>query len=239
MATISFGSFAKIQASNSNNQKCCGGIAYAVRYLPSWQGNDSSEVTPTVHILKSDVQTSYIISFRPARLYQNSYQFCNPTLLHPPNLHMRLLWLTDVNKYCHKIIVELHRYTEAQKRISHAKPLFTMSDDSDIVVYRQSCPSGVKRVLATGGSAYIGEIDESTVVKYPLAPNRDMNRLEVERKLLEIIGPHPRIIGMKSFSNKGLNLERAVNETLAFYFNRVRQSPAIDPATIVLVPRGC
>ena len=114
-----------------------------------------------------------------------------------------------------------------------------MSDDSDIVVYRQSCPSGVKRVLATGGSAYIGEVDESTVVKYPLAPNRDMNRLEVERKLLEIIGLHPRIIGMKSFSNKGLNLERAVNETLAFYFNRVRQSPAIDPATIVLVPRGC
>jgi serine/threonine protein kinase len=44
-----------------------------------------------------------------------------------------------------------------------------------------------------------------------------VSRLEVERKLLEIVGPHPRIISLKSFSDTGLYLERAVNGTLAYY----------------------
>ncbi|RMD39247.1 hypothetical protein DV735_g5880, partial [Chaetothyriales sp. CBS 134920] len=75
----------------------------------------------------------------------------------------------------------------------------------------------VKQVLASGSSAFIGEVDDSTVLKYPLAPGEDMTRLDVERKLLEIIGPHERIIRLKSFSNTGLYLERAVNGTVADY----------------------
>ncbi|KAJ6185451.1 hypothetical protein N7519_006752 [Penicillium mononematosum] len=68
----------------------------------------------------------------------------------------------------------------------------------------------VKQVIASGGSAFVGEVDESTVMKYPLAPGGDMSRLEIEKKLLEIVGPHERIIGLKSFSSDGLYyLERA------------------------------
>jgi serine/threonine protein kinase len=54
-------------------------------------------------------------------------------------------------------------------------------------------------------------------MKCPLAPGGDMSRLEIEKKLLEIVGPHERIIGLKSFSVDGLYLERAVNGTLAHY----------------------
>ena len=86
-----------------------------------------------------------------------------------------------------------------------------MSDDADVVVYRHYYTPGVKRVIASGSSAFIGEVDESTVLKYPLAPGGDVSRLEVERELLEIVGPHPRIIGLKSLSDTGLYLERAVN----------------------------
>jgi serine/threonine protein kinase len=93
-----------------------------------------------------------------------------------------------------------------------------MSDDA-VVIYRHYCPQGVKRVMASGSSAFIGEVDEATVLKYPLAPNGDMSRLDTERKLLEIVGPHPRIIQLKSFSAAGLYLERAANGTVADYLH--------------------
>ena len=92
-----------------------------------------------------------------------------------------------------------------------------MSDDAEIIVYRHYCPPGVKRVIASGSSAFIGEVDEVTVLKYPLAPGGDTSRLETERKLLEIVGPHERIIELKGFSTTGLYLERAVNGSLAHY----------------------
>ncbi|KAF1844396.1 kinase-like protein [Cucurbitaria berberidis CBS 394.84] len=85
----------------------------------------------------------------------------------------------------------------------------------DIHVYQHYCPPGVKRVLASGASAFIGEVDDSTVFKYPLAPGQDMVRLEIEGKLLSIIGPHERIIGLKGISEEGLYLERATNGTVA------------------------
>jgi hypothetical protein len=94
-----------------------------------------------------------------------------------------------------------------------------MSDNADVAVYRHYYPPGVKRVIASGSSAFIGEVDESTVVKYPLASGGDMSRLEVQRKLLEIVGPHHRVIGLKSFSGTGLYLERAVNGTLAYFYS--------------------
>jgi hypothetical protein len=50
-------------------------------------------------------------------------------------------------------------------------------------------------VLASGSSAFLGEVDESTVLKYPHAPNQDINRFKVERKLLKLVDPHPRIYG--------------------------------------------
>ncbi|KFY76423.1 hypothetical protein V498_09581 [Pseudogymnoascus sp. VKM F-4517 (FW-2822)] len=62
----------------------------------------------------------------------------------------------------------------------------TMSLDAEVVVYHRYCPTGVKRVIATGTSAFIGELDESTVLKYPLSPTGDVSRLDIERKLLQI-----------------------------------------------------
>lgn len=89
--------------------------------------------------------------------------------------------------------------------------------DADVVVYHRYHPPGVTRVIAPGSSAWIGEVDDSTVFKYPLAPGGDMTRLDTERKLLEVIGPHPRIIGLRGFSETGIYLERAVNRTVADY----------------------
>ncbi len=45
---------------------------------------------------------------------------------------------------------------------------FSASDDADAVIYRHYHPPGVKRVIASGSSAFIGEVDESTVLKYLL-----------------------------------------------------------------------
>lgn len=91
-----------------------------------------------------------------------------------------------------------------------------MSDVS-IHYYQQYHPDGVKQVLATGGSAYVGEVDETTVLKYPLAPGGDMTRLDEEKELLEIVCPHPHIIQLKGASPVGLYLERAVNGSVADY----------------------
>lgn len=44
-----------------------------------------------------------------------------------------------------------------------------------------------------------------------------MSRLEIERQLLELVGPNERIIQLKSDSDAGLYLERAPNGTLGDY----------------------
>lgn len=88
---------------------------------------------------------------------------------------------------------------------------------TNAIIYCQYHPPGVKRVIASGSSAFIGEVDGSTVLKYPLAPDEDMGRLEIEAKLLELVGPHPRIICLKSVLDRGLYLEFAMNGTLASY----------------------
>ncbi|RMZ71443.1 serine threonine kinase [Pyrenophora seminiperda CCB06] len=104
-----------------------------------------------------------------------------------------------------------------------------MSNDSEPTVthYSQYYPQGVKRVLTSGGSAFIGEIDDSTVFKYSLAPGVEVNRLEAERKILEIVGRHERIIALKGFSEEGIYLERAVNGTIADYILDPDRSPSL------------
>jgi serine/threonine protein kinase len=89
--------------------------------------------------------------------------------------------------------------------------------DIEIVEYHQYCPPGVQRVIASGTSSWIGVVDESTVLKYALQPGGDTSRLEIERKILTIVGEHSHIIRLKSFSDVGLYLERAVNGTLYKY----------------------
>jgi len=99
-----------------------------------------------------------------------------------------------------------------------------MSEDEemDVLVYHQYYPSGVKQVLASGTSAFIGEVDESTIFKYPLiaeGEKLDMSRIETEKRLLEIVGPHERIIALKGSNDAGLFLERAVNGNVYNYLS--------------------
>ncbi|KAK3695882.1 kinase-like domain-containing protein [Podospora appendiculata] len=83
--------------------------------------------------------------------------------------------------------------------------------------YYQYFPPGVKRVIKSGSSAWIGEVDDSTVLKYPLAAGEGLELLEAERKILEAIPPHKNVLGFKGSADAGIYLERAPNGTVAEY----------------------
>ncbi|PYH39693.1 kinase-like protein [Aspergillus neoniger CBS 115656] len=95
-------------------------------------------------------------------------------------------------------------------------------DKPEVKEYQEYCPPGVKRVIASGGSAWIGEVYVTTVLEYPHAPeDTDTSRLETERRLLEIVGPHEHIIKVKRCTdNRWLYLERAINGNLDDYYLR-------------------
>ncbi|KAK3898581.1 kinase-like protein [Staphylotrichum tortipilum] len=68
-----------------------------------------------------------------------------------------------------------------------------IDSDGEIVQvhhYYEYCPPGVERVLASGASARIGEVDDSTVFKYPKDPDKEAERFAAERKILEALPPH-------------------------------------------------
>ncbi|KAK3897954.1 kinase-like protein [Staphylotrichum tortipilum] len=75
----------------------------------------------------------------------------------------------------------------------------------------------VKRVLTSGGSAWIGEVDDSTVLKYPAAAGEDVERIEAEKNMLQAIPPYKHVIGFKGFTDEGIYLERAINGTVVKY----------------------
>ncbi|KAJ0166648.1 Serine/threonine-protein kinase SIK1 [Colletotrichum tanaceti] len=97
----------------------------------------------------------------------------------------------------------------------------------ETVEYRFYCPPGVQAVLACGSSAFIGAVDDSTILKYPLQPGGDLTRLDLEHQILTVVGRHPRIIGHKGFTETGLYLERAANGTI---FDYLTASPHTIPA---------
>jgi hypothetical protein len=97
----------------------------------------------------------------------------------------------------------------------------------EVVEYHYYCPKGVQRVLACGTSAFIGEVDTSTVLKYSLEPGGDMSRLKHEHKILSLVGQHPRIIAQKGFTDAGLYLERAANETVFKYLTESDHTPTL------------
>ncbi|KAK4125428.1 hypothetical protein N657DRAFT_568989, partial [Parathielavia appendiculata] len=78
-------------------------------------------------------------------------------------------------------------------------------------------PLRVKRVIESGTSACIGEVDNSTVLKYPLTAGDDLERQEAERKILEAIPPHKNVLGFKCSTDAGIYLGRAPNGTVAEY----------------------
>ncbi|KAL4901643.1 hypothetical protein BDW74DRAFT_187263 [Aspergillus multicolor] len=99
------------------------------------------------------------------------------------------------------------------------------AEAGQVTIYKQYCPPGVTRVIAAGSSAFISEVDESTVLKYFQAPGGDMSRLKIEKKLYEIVCAHKHIIALKGISDDGLYLERAPNKTLADYLLKSNNPP--------------
>lgn len=95
----------------------------------------------------------------------------------------------------------------------------TMIDDNGEIVhvhhYYQYCPPGVKHVLSSGTSAWIGEVDDSTVFKYPKDPEQEAERISAEKRIMEAIPPHKHVIGFKGAEGDGIYLERATNGTVA------------------------
>lgn len=119
------------------------------------------------------------------------------------------------------------------------------SPKPDIVIYSWY-PRGVKSVIASGGSNFIGLVDENTVLKYPNLPsgeslgldfeNEKVYRilrqehqlgLNVEEQILEILGQHHRIISFKGKHEDGLLLEYMPNGSVADYLYNANPRPSI------------
>lgn len=85
-------------------------------------------------------------------------------------------------------------------------------------------PVGVTRILATGGSNYIGLVDPKTVLKFPHDPQH-IAHLHPEAAIYTHLGTHPRILGFKGKTDHGLLLERANGASLG---QVLRQQPEPD-----------
>ena len=85
------------------------------------------------------------------------------------------------------------------------------------VELKRYIPPAVKRVITIGGSSWIGEVDDTTVLKYPHDRGVETDRFHTEYKILTVLGQNPRIIGLKGYTDDGLYLERAVNGDIHEY----------------------
>lgn len=79
------------------------------------------------------------------------------------------------------------------------------------VELKRYIPQSVKRVITVGSSCWIGEVDDSTVLKYPHERGVETDRLQTEYKILTALGQNALIIGLKGYTDDGLYLERAIN----------------------------
>lgn len=53
-------------------------------------------------------------------------------------------------------------------RTQNVANVYLAMEDTQVVGYHFYCPAGVRRDLACGSSAFIGEVNDSTILKYPL-----------------------------------------------------------------------
>jgi serine/threonine protein kinase len=81
---------------------------------------------------------------------------------------------------------------------------------------RRRLPQGVKQIIANGGGCWIGEVDKSTVLKFPHTVE-GMECLRIESQILGVLGNHPRIIQSKGLTEDGLLLEFASNGNVHDY----------------------
>ena len=106
--------------------------------------------------------------------------------------------------------------------------------------FRPWFPKGVKYLLAAGASNYVAIVDEDTVLKYPLVPpdeddvytakgwtyrrnfrERAVKGLDVEGRILRILGHHPRIVRLKQKHEAGILLEHMPNGSVGKYLRGV------------------
>lgn len=75
------------------------------------------------------------------------------------------------------------------------------------------------RFLTQGTSCFIGIVDETTVLKYPIAKGdkATLALLGIEARMYQAIGPHKYIIGFKGQRKDGLLLDRARIGSIAEY----------------------
>lgn len=59
-----------------------------------------------------------------------------------------------------------------------------MSHISYRVIHRY-CPPNVKRVIASGGGTWIGEVDDTTVLKYPHTQEESKCEIQIEAKMFD------------------------------------------------------
>ena len=90
-----------------------------------------------------------------------------------------------------------------------------MSHISYVEVHRY-LPPGVRRIIAAGGRSWIGQVDETKVLKYPWFP-KGMAGIQIESKMFDVLGSHPRVIQSKGMTKDGLLLEFAQNGDLNGY----------------------
>lgn len=90
------------------------------------------------------------------------------------------------------------------------------SINCEIIDIEQRFPPGVTSIIGQGTSCFVGLVDPETVLKYPLFLD-EMFRIEIEQKLLEHLGQHPRIIESRGLTENGLLLRYAKNGTLYDY----------------------
>jgi serine/threonine protein kinase len=97
-------------------------------------------------------------------------------------------------------------------------------------------PRGVRSFIAAGANHYVATFDETTVLKFPVAPREErtdypaevqrfrssvraaaVKGLEVEKQILRVLGKHPRIIQLKGKHEDGLLLEYLPNGSIERY----------------------
>lgn len=92
---------------------------------------------------------------------------------------------------------------------------------TDVYVVRTeyTCPPSVIRPCTVGGTCYIGFLDDKTVLKYPT--NED-NRyfIDVEARIFDALGSHPRILRCFGTNEDGLILEYAPHGSVKQYLEK-------------------
>lgn len=108
-------------------------------------------------------------------------------------------------------------------------------------------PRGVKRVIDSGASNFIGMYDDNTVLKYPLVSPNDngeyddrgrkyrndfrehaLQGLHVEGEILRKLGEHPRIIRLQQSHEAGILLEYMPNGSVGRYIRDIAPTTSLQ-----------